>query len=103
MALDDIISRAQRPLLDALIRYARRPSRRLNYRDLWVTTSGNPCIFCRNMEQVSIDAIIFPGDPFPVIQYTMLEYFAATDITYANEPPAHRDCLCQRRSVPFTP
>jgi hypothetical protein len=69
------------------------------YRDLWRTTSGNPCVFCRAMEQISIDVVIPPGRHFPAPRPELLAYLSRLDLAYVENPPAHENCQCERVTV----
>jgi hypothetical protein len=71
-----------------------------DFRDLWQTRSGNPCVFCRAMEAISNEAFIPPGGRFPAPRFALLEYLSALDLTYVESPPAHENCQCVRVTVP---
>jgi hypothetical protein len=71
------------------------------FTDIWVTTSGHPCVFCRTMERMTQDLIILPGAPFPSPRYLIQEYLSALDFTFILQPPAHDDCQCHRQTIVF--
>jgi len=72
------------------------------YRDLWTTTSGNPCVFCRAMEQLSRQVIVPIGQPFPVPRPEIQVYMNEFQITYTEPRRAHDDCQCIRETVPYS-
>ncbi len=69
-------------------------------RDIWITTSGNPCIFCRHMAQLSQRVNVPVGHPFPVPNYSILVYMNAQSITLIEPARAHDNCQCARVTVP---
>ncbi len=99
MALIDIINRAIELTTQAYDFFFEQVIGLPAYRDFWQTTSGNPCVFCRAMAQLSIDVIIPSGRHFPAPNFRITQYLASVDLTYVENPPAHQNCQCHRVTV----
>ncbi len=69
------------------------------FRDIWVTTSGNPCVFCRAMETLTLEISVPPGGRFPIPGFSIFEYLRALDLTFVEDPPAHENCQCRRMAI----
>ena len=69
------------------------------FRDLWVTTSAQPCIFCITMAALSRIVLVSPGGRFPAPVFSGLPYVSGLGLTYVNGPKAHDNCQCERVTV----
>jgi hypothetical protein len=74
-----------------------------DFHDVWLYRSLNPCLFCRTMQQISLQVFIPPGGAFPAPNFTIQNYLSALDLTYVEFPPAHDNCQCIRVTEPRVP
>jgi hypothetical protein len=70
------------------------------FQDVWRTQSGNPCVFCRAMADISQAVFIPPGGHFPIPDFSIMEYISGLSLTYVENPPAHENCQCIRITIP---
>jgi hypothetical protein len=100
-SLDDIIADAMVRAATAYLRYASPIPRGQTQRDIWVTTSPNPCRFCVAIASLSEITNVPVGGPFVIPIWVDIPYNSLASLTFAREPPAHPNCQCQRASVTF--
>ena len=94
--LDQIIADAVERAVHAYFRYQGPPKRGQFFRDIWVTTSGHPCVFCAAMESLMQIANVPVGDKFPVPIFIPRPDVVDYLLNFATNPPAHPNCQCHR-------
>lgn len=100
MALVDIINSSVFRTVNAYNAFVAQIHEVFDFHDVWLYRTSNPCLFCRTMQQISLEVFIPPGGPFPAPNFSILEYLSSLDLTYVEHPPAHDFCQCIRVTEP---
>lgn len=100
MAFSDVLDRGRALVVDAYNIFVSVVLSLDPRHDVWVTTSGHPCVYCQEMERISRLVNVPPGRPFPGPNMRIIHYQNAQQITFVNEPgEAHDNCQCVRVTV----
>jgi hypothetical protein len=72
-----------------------------HFRDIWVTTSDDPCRFCLAMQSLSQITNVPEGGKFAIPLWVDVPFNAPYDLMYSPRPFAHPNCQCQRVTIEF--